>query len=450
MEIKDHFVEFIYKRRLGNKVKHINKCLYLDSMDDKSGKITCNDNLPPLSDEFYRVVMVGDTHDRHTCLDSLPESDIFVHCGDIFMTSRFFSNECMMRKLIGFNEWLGNSVKSKHKIVIAGNHDSHMEQMGPKGVQMILTNGTYLHNNSAVIDNMFHIWATPKSKGTSLNRAFQTHGFAKYTDKCVQYFKKIEKNATGTMVNNQRERFALNVTGTSEVVTHESKELKLCKEASNSDFTTITATGTTSNEIKNSAICLPVHMLVTHGECSDIVHKITPEFLHVWGHAHNSYGVYKQGDMIKGHISAAPISICCPIMDFMYRPHSLPVVVDIKKSRVQDANLDYQGRIIQKEMSRSFGKSALVAVHKEDSGVYSNHSSLSSTGDYDHRKIAKKESNSLFRAFFDSISESWVGVKYKNSSKKITKYKNDLKVDIDKSTARSTSSQVIPLSQKDE
>ena len=97
MEIKDHFVEFIYKHRLGKKAKHKNKCFYLNSIDDKIGKIICNDDLPPMNDDFYRVVMVGDTHDRHNALDILPESDIFIHCGDIFMTSRFFSNDCMMR-----------------------------------------------------------------------------------------------------------------------------------------------------------------------------------------------------------------------------------------------------------------------------------------------------------------------------------------------------------------
>ena len=191
-------------------------------------------------------------------------------------------------------------------------------------------------------------------------------------------------------------------------------------------------------------------MLVTHGDCSDIVNQMKPHFLHVWGHAHNSYGVYKRGDICKGHVVTAPISICCPIMDYLYRPHSLPIVVDISKNRVKEANIEYQDKIIKKEVnnSRSTRHSSNRSTHPDEAG-YSNDSSLSSIGigtgngigsDYDYRDITKKESNSLFRSLFDSVSSGWSTVK--------VKYKPQGNDGDAKSSARSNSSQVVPILSK--
>ena len=171
--------------------------------------------------------------------------------------------------------------------------------MGPKGVQMILTNGTYLHNNSLIIDNLFHIWATPKSKGTSLNRAFQTHSFAKYTDKCIQHFKKIEKKATSAMVTKRREQSsgndstnnANNTTnttnsntksscGTSEVISHESKELELYKQNSiGIGSGGISSSGSGSSSSKYTEVStLSLNMFITILVTITIIMKL-PQFL---------------------------------------------------------------------------------------------------------------------------------------------------------------------------
>lgn len=168
--------------------KHHNKDEYLyasypynANIDDNSRSVivTLSDISSRKDSKVYRIVIIGDTHDCHRSISELPECDLFIHCGDIFMTSRLFSKRIVMKKLYRFNKWL-ETIPAKNKILIGGNHDKYMEEMGVEKIQKILTGATYLENSMVTIDGI-RIWGTPYSNGRSPNKAFQSESFLKAT-----------------------------------------------------------------------------------------------------------------------------------------------------------------------------------------------------------------------------------------------------------------------------
>lgn len=87
------FNTFLYFR-LGSKDNN-NSCkdsLYVDiDNDNDNGTILQHDKLPELKENYYRVCVISDTHERHSSCN-IPNCDILVHAGDILMTSRFISD----------------------------------------------------------------------------------------------------------------------------------------------------------------------------------------------------------------------------------------------------------------------------------------------------------------------------------------------------------------------
>lgn len=69
------------------------------------GTVIENALLPVLKDGYSRIVIVSDTHDKHSYLTNLPKCDLFIHAGDILLTSRNFSYAREMKKLADFNVW---------------------------------------------------------------------------------------------------------------------------------------------------------------------------------------------------------------------------------------------------------------------------------------------------------------------------------------------------------
>ncbi|GBG28936.1 Metallophosphoesterase MPPED2 [Hondaea fermentalgiana] len=86
------------------------------------------------------VVCLGDTHGRHEEI-SVPDADILVYTGDAVDPH---DDTKVRDQLRGFNAWLG-TLKHKHKIFVAGNHDAerdiHLEDL-----RAILTNAVYLQD----------------------------------------------------------------------------------------------------------------------------------------------------------------------------------------------------------------------------------------------------------------------------------------------------------------
>lgn len=179
LSLLDMFTDNVIDKFLGN-VEHSqpNFCHYLSAGDLTHTTLNYVD-LPEKKSGMMRLIIVSDTHERHTKLNNFPDGDVFVHCGDILMTSRVSSIRAGVRKLYWFNEWL-KEIPCKHKLVIAGNHDGVMEKIGKTAVQKILSSAIYLENSLVEIDQI-KFWGTPYSSGKSINKAFQSEKFTMAT-----------------------------------------------------------------------------------------------------------------------------------------------------------------------------------------------------------------------------------------------------------------------------
>jgi Icc-related predicted phosphoesterase len=134
---------------------------------------------------MVRVCIISDTHTTHEAFtDLIPKGiDILVHAGDITMTSRKISQKGRIHIYRKFNEWLG-LIKAltdvEHIVVVAGNHDGLMQEIGMEASQEILSNAIYLENSEVHLLGL-KIWGSPVSTGHSMNRAFQDGDFANAT-----------------------------------------------------------------------------------------------------------------------------------------------------------------------------------------------------------------------------------------------------------------------------
>jgi hypothetical protein len=102
-----------------------------------------------------RVVIISDTHERlHEV--ALPLGDVLVHTGDITFCARGG-----FTTLATFNEYM-STLPHPHKIVIAGNHDRHLEHIGKEAARRLFTSAHYLENCGIWIHGL-HFWGTPFS-----------------------------------------------------------------------------------------------------------------------------------------------------------------------------------------------------------------------------------------------------------------------------------------------
>lgn len=62
------------------------------------------------------ILHISDTHNRHRAMGTLPAADVLVHSGDITMNGT-------EQEVLDFLEWFCD-LPHRHKLFIAGNHDS--------------------------------------------------------------------------------------------------------------------------------------------------------------------------------------------------------------------------------------------------------------------------------------------------------------------------------------
>ena len=174
---------------IGKKHPLSDECLYI-SPDASSSLRENNINKIPHgllpekeSENILRIVVVSDTHGNHESLGNLPPGDVFVHCGDILLVSRLFSVKHQYRRIMEFNDWLA-SVPCQHKLIISGNHDGLIEDLGFDKVSKVISNGTYMENHAVTIRGV-SLFGSPISdpKASSKNRAFQSREFHQTTRK---------------------------------------------------------------------------------------------------------------------------------------------------------------------------------------------------------------------------------------------------------------------------
>jgi hypothetical protein len=70
-----------------------------------------------------------------------------------------------------------------------------------------------------------------------------------------------------------------------------------------------------------------VDLLITHGHCAEI-EAIVDHKVHIWGHAHNAYGIRFPGEYLRNE-PIQSLSICAPIMDRHYNLSHLPIILDV-------------------------------------------------------------------------------------------------------------------------
>lgn len=75
--------------------------------------------VPRKQEDTVRFVCVSDTHSKHKDLRLPKDGDVLIHAGDFSETGR-------MNEVHAFTQWL-STVPYKHKVVIAGNHDTLLD-----------------------------------------------------------------------------------------------------------------------------------------------------------------------------------------------------------------------------------------------------------------------------------------------------------------------------------
>jgi hypothetical protein len=247
----DYFMEVFHSFRLGNRAPGLTDCLYINYIDQDQyhSEFINRMDLPPQcpkadsnpSQKSLRIVLVSDTHQRHGTIGVIPKGDIFIHAGDILMTNRMLTTARSIQKLNEFNDWL-STIDCPSRIVICGNHDKVIEDLGHERVSELLSNATYLQNSFVEI-NSIRIWGSPLSSGRSDNSAFQSRSFARETLKKIQAISEEDERG--------------------------------------------------------------VDILVTHGPNHHLAQIVQPKLLHVWGHAHGAHGLHHLKNLACPSVNAS-------------------------------------------------------------------------------------------------------------------------------------------------
>jgi Icc-related predicted phosphoesterase len=174
MTLLDIVADFGLSLAIGRKTTTPGAYLYVSEEGETcegSGSLTAR------APGIIRVVVISDTHEQHGTVD-IPDGDILFVVGDILIFNRLlFSHDHSIAKIKKFNEWLG-TLPHTEKVVVAGNHDHALEVMGKEMVQRLMTNATYLENETYHSDPLkLKIWGSPLSAankgGRGANPAFQ-------------------------------------------------------------------------------------------------------------------------------------------------------------------------------------------------------------------------------------------------------------------------------------
>jgi len=235
------------------------------------------------TDQIVKLVCMSDTHStQREFRFSIPDGDIFIHAGD-------FTRYGLPSEIVAFNNWLA-TLPHRHKVVVSGNHElsldpstweeaaEYMDQAGEtrqstEQVRSLLTNCIYLEDEIIEVMGL-------KIFGSPWQPDFSQSAF------CLQRGESLRK--------------------------------------------------------KWSKIPEDTEVLVTHGPplgvgdlcsggggragCQDLLEQVTKVVkpkLHVFGHIHEGYGMYKNGKTT--FVNAATVGPG-------YKPINPPVVFNFKKS----------------------------------------------------------------------------------------------------------------------
>lgn len=165
-----------------------------------------------------KILVISDTHGLHQRLQFLNEAneikeeykdvEAIIHCGDCTSSKR--DNDIQLHV---FLEWF-NDLPFKYKILIAGNHDMHLEKMTKKDktsmFKQFFPEVIYLEDSEVII-NGIKIYGTPWTP-TFMNWAFMTS-----ENKLTEIFSKIP-NDTQILVTHGPAYSVLDLTYSNQLV----------------------------------------------------------------------------------------------------------------------------------------------------------------------------------------------------------------------------------------
>jgi predicted phosphodiesterase len=139
-----------------------------------------------------KILHISDTHGFH---NSFPRErfdgiDLILHSGDCSNSLDVRANETEVRD---FLNWYG-SIPVKHKIFVAGNHDTSMERKRVTPGDFAKAGIIYLQNSSTIIEGI-KFWGSP------ITPTFGNWAFMKARDKTNEVWKLIPENTDVLIVH---------------------------------------------------------------------------------------------------------------------------------------------------------------------------------------------------------------------------------------------------------
>jgi Icc-related predicted phosphoesterase len=98
-----------------------------------------------------RLVCISDTHDEHE-VHPVPDGDVLIFAGDMCTTG-------IMKEVRQWGDWFA-SQPHKHKLFIAGNHDTILRNNSTLARSLLDPNLVYLQNDGYIIDGLV-FWGSP-------------------------------------------------------------------------------------------------------------------------------------------------------------------------------------------------------------------------------------------------------------------------------------------------
>jgi len=110
-----------------------------------------------------KILLLSDTHGKHSQIEDLPQADILIHSGDL-------SGRGREHEINDFMDWF-ISLDYQYKVFIAGNHDFYYEGVTQDRIQKMLPDNTFYLRDSGITIEGIRIWGSPVTP-TFFNWAF--------------------------------------------------------------------------------------------------------------------------------------------------------------------------------------------------------------------------------------------------------------------------------------
>ena len=210
-----------------------------------------------------KIIAISDTHLTHEKRElSIPDGDILIHAGDATLNGS-------KKEIIVFNRWFSD-LPHAIKIFVAGNHDWLFEKNLERARELLDHSIHYLQDSEITIAGL-------RIYGSPWQPAFNNWAF------------NLERG------NDLKQKWDFIPSGIDILITH-------CSPYGIGDM-------------------LPDGSQIGCADLAKVVRKIKPKY-HIFGHAHEGYGIYKRRNNNTVYINAS-------ILDEAYNPANQAIVIEI-------------------------------------------------------------------------------------------------------------------------